>query len=139
MIAVRRGTRPDIPDAVKNISFLFFIGQSHGNLTLCYDLFPKKLDSGRRCHRPRLLLKLETTDDGREEQEATALVAKGSSQLVRTSLHFPKESLDHMVGANRFPVLFGIAQYKVPVLQRIFLHLFIHLLPHQADIEGGDF
>jgi len=49
-------------------SFFFSVKSA---LSLSYDLFPKKLDSGRRCHRHRLLLKLETPDDGREEQEAT--------------------------------------------------------------------
>lgn len=46
----------------------------------------------------------ETTNDGVEQQHATPFVAKSRSHCGRATFDFSEEPLNHVVGANRFPV-----------------------------------
>src|SRR5581483_6329711 len=60
-----------------------------------------------RCRWHGKLVERETANDGGEKQHAAPLVAKRGSHLVRATFDLPKESFDHILGANRLPVLFG--------------------------------
>jgi hypothetical protein len=50
-------------------------------------------------------MELQATNNGIEKQHTTILIAKGRPHFVRTPLDFFKETLDHVIGPNRFPML----------------------------------